>query len=508
MSNVLEVKTIVETQQAEKAVEGLDSGIKETADSTEGLTDSLDKMTGGAISGFKKMVGGIKKGVLGMKTLKGAIAATGIGALLIAITSLTSYFTKTQRGADFLNKAMAGIGATVDVLIDRFSTFGEGVFKILTGDFSEGLDILKGSFAGVGEEIANETKAALDLEKAFQVLEKRKINFIVTEAQLLSKISAARAEAEDVENFNAKERNAANERAIALTKELANEKIAQTTEELRILTARNALGESMNEDLEAQRTLEAELFNIETTRDNTLKSLLAKQKTITGELGKQKVIVKEVDEFEAGKIESAGFATLTPEQDIKLAQQDLFLDEMAKKNKAASDYELSQQEERNQRSIDLEAQKKEAKIGLIGQAFAIISQLGIKNEKYQRKLAAGEALFNTYLAINKTLAAFAGVPVPGYAIAQAIGTGAFGLLQANKILKGSSGAGAAPSFSGGGSAQGNNRNESRVPDFSFTNQGVGGTQNAGFANRSYVLQSDIESQAALNNAIQDRARVD
>ena len=64
-------------------------------------------------------------------------------------------------------------------------------------------------------------------------------------------------------------------------------------------------------------------------------------------------------------------------------------------------------------------------------------------------LAVAAATINTYLAINKTLAAFAGLPVPGYAIAQAIATGIFGLVQVKKILSvqvpGKSSGGSVPS---------------------------------------------------------------
>ena len=66
---------------------------------------------------------GIKNAVKGFKSLRVAIAATGIGLLVIALASLVSFFTKTQRGADKLSQAMKGIGAVVDVLIDRVSSF-------------------------------------------------------------------------------------------------------------------------------------------------------------------------------------------------------------------------------------------------------------------------------------------------------------------------------------------------------------------------------------------------
>ena len=132
-----EIEINVNTTKAEKSVDDLEGGL-------EGVTAQADKLSGGLVSGFRNGVAGIKKGITAMKSLKVAVAATGIGLLLIAITALTSYFTKTQRGADKLSQALKGMGAVVDVLVDRFSTFGEGIFAIFTGDFAKGVDILKG----------------------------------------------------------------------------------------------------------------------------------------------------------------------------------------------------------------------------------------------------------------------------------------------------------------------------------------------------------------------------
>lgn len=65
-----------------------------------------------------------------------------------------------------------------------------------------------------------------------------------------------------------------------------------------------------------------------------------------------------------------------------------------------------------------------------------------------KAIAAAGALIDTYAAIAKTLKAFAGVPIPGYAIAQSIGIGLAGFAQVKKIYsvnvpKGGSGGGAA-----------------------------------------------------------------
>lgn len=110
--------------------------VAKTAESSQsavsGGMQQLDKMTGGMVTAFKGVRGGIKGAVMGMKTLKGAIAATGVGLLVIAVGSLVSWFTKTQRGAEFLEKATASLGAVFNVLTDKLSMVGEliiGVFQ-------------------------------------------------------------------------------------------------------------------------------------------------------------------------------------------------------------------------------------------------------------------------------------------------------------------------------------------------------------------------------------------
>ena len=132
----------IKPEGAEKAktdIDGVATASKKAEASQEGLNDSieqgtgaLDKMTGGAIVAFKGVVGGVKSAVLGMKTLKGAMMATGIGALVVVVGSLVAYFTKTKRGAEALQVATAALGAVVGKVTDVFSWFGEKVVGVFT----------------------------------------------------------------------------------------------------------------------------------------------------------------------------------------------------------------------------------------------------------------------------------------------------------------------------------------------------------------------------------------
>jgi phage-related protein len=72
---------------------------------------------------------GLKVLGVGFNILKTTIAATGIGALVLALGSLVAFFTRTQKGADFLSQKFAGLKLAVGVLIDAFSTVGETIFN-------------------------------------------------------------------------------------------------------------------------------------------------------------------------------------------------------------------------------------------------------------------------------------------------------------------------------------------------------------------------------------------
>lgn len=132
----------IKTEGAEKAakdIDGVASSSKKAEESQEGLNESitdgtgaLGGMAGGAITAFKGVVGGVKKAVMGMRTLKGAIAATGIGLLVLAVVALVSYFTKTKRGAEVLQVATAALGAITGKITDVFSSLGEKMVGVFT----------------------------------------------------------------------------------------------------------------------------------------------------------------------------------------------------------------------------------------------------------------------------------------------------------------------------------------------------------------------------------------
>ena len=132
-------KKIVIDVDAVKAAGGIDKltkslketnkEVKETSKSTQQMSNTVDKATGGAVSKFKALKGGLGGVIASLKTLRGAVIATGIGALLIAVTSLTQAFSRSEEGQNKLSKVLGILGSVVDNVLDGFANLGEGIIS-------------------------------------------------------------------------------------------------------------------------------------------------------------------------------------------------------------------------------------------------------------------------------------------------------------------------------------------------------------------------------------------
>ena len=120
--------------QAKSSVDDLTDSVSSVGKSTGAVEGQLDKLTGGAISGFKRAAQGTKAFITGLKLTRAAIIATGIGALVVGVTALVSAFTSTRRGARQLETVMAGLGAVVEQLTARAQILGGFIVDL----FSEG----------------------------------------------------------------------------------------------------------------------------------------------------------------------------------------------------------------------------------------------------------------------------------------------------------------------------------------------------------------------------------
>ena len=126
------IKIKADTSQADKSVKGLTNEVKnlnnETAKSKgnlEGVSTAADQATGGMVSKFKGLTGVLKSVSGGFKTVKLAVASTGIGLLVVAVVSLIAAFKSSEAGQNKFAKLTAVIGAVTGNLVTLLSDLGE-----------------------------------------------------------------------------------------------------------------------------------------------------------------------------------------------------------------------------------------------------------------------------------------------------------------------------------------------------------------------------------------------
>lgn len=174
-----------------KAIDENNKTIKENADvalkqkmNIGNYASALEGLTGQFginISAMKSFGESFKTGYAATKLATGgvwsftsALIASGIGAIVVAIgvafAAVMVAVKRLQPVMDAFNVIMAQIGAVLTVLLDRFAKFGQALISIFKGEFKEGAKQMQESWAGIGDQINNATKAAKEHEQMLQRL--------------------------------------------------------------------------------------------------------------------------------------------------------------------------------------------------------------------------------------------------------------------------------------------------------------------------------------------------
>lgn len=321
---VIEIKG--DSSNLEKAIEASEDAVKDLGKTGQSAVGALDKVTGGLATKFVQARAGITTLIKGLNLTKVAIAATGIGLLVVAIGSLVAYFTQTKRGAELLERATASLGAIMGVLTDTVSSLGEfivnafknpkktvselgdtikkyvtdkidnlldglgllgsAIKKAFSGDLSGALDDAQAGFAKVGDAAlalnpvtgvgyamaqgfaeaakeANEAaEAAFKLKQAEQELIDARRETSIETAKQRAEIKRLNLIAEDTTKTYSDRIDAA-EMAGQIERELFERRKAEAEEALRIRREQNALSESTAEDLQAEADLQIEVYNLQ-----------------------------------------------------------------------------------------------------------------------------------------------------------------------------------------------------------------------------------------------------
>ena len=104
------INIVVKKEGADNSLKDVKKNIDDTGKSTGALNSKLDTMSGGAITAFRSLKTGLSTAVNGFKSLKFAIAATGIGLLIVGLFAVKEAFTSSEEGQNKFAKIMGVIG--------------------------------------------------------------------------------------------------------------------------------------------------------------------------------------------------------------------------------------------------------------------------------------------------------------------------------------------------------------------------------------------------------------
>jgi len=152
------VKVKVETGEATKQVENLNKETKKTGSNIDEIQNQADKLTGGLISKFKSFTATLKGVAVGFKGVGTAIAATGLGALVLVVTSLVAAFKSSEEGQNKFAKIMGVIGALTGNLIDLLADFGEKLIWV----FENPMEALRNFGLAIKENVENRIEGMLE----------------------------------------------------------------------------------------------------------------------------------------------------------------------------------------------------------------------------------------------------------------------------------------------------------------------------------------------------------
>ena len=418
--------------------------------------------------------GAVNTTAVSFNALKTAIVSTGIGALVVGLGFLIS-------------KLMASSDATKE-LTDKQKALNQEL------EYSKELS------EDNAKTIEYNTKTAIAFAKQRGASEKELLRIQLD--ALEKKGKANNAEYDKIKSSQDKEYNLTKEQNKRL-QDLRSENINLQREGNLLIAEINASAAEKTRQ-ENQKNADAAASKNKADREKQIAEEKARKEKELQELKDFQKIVRDA-EAEDGALKVG--ERLTREQN----QLDS-LNAIAEEQDAIDAARTEKEKQNADARIEIAEREKTARLKLLDAVANGLSlaagELGAATAE-GKAAAVAAATISTYTAIAGQLQAFSKVPVPGYAIAQAIVTGATGLLQVKKILEvkvpegGGSGGGSAPSMGGIAAPA--------APSFNVV--GAGGTNqlaqvmnNQGMPPvQAYVVASNVTSAQSLNRNIVNNA---
>lgn len=294
-------KGLKDGEQATAAFKGAAGGILDEFASMfgvnmSGVTSALgtaNKSLSFLGASFKGAAASSKVASIAFGVFKFALAATGIGAIVVVLGTLISYFTKSGEGADNFAKILAQVKSVINNVVDRLAVFGKGVWEIMTGKFKQGWETMSGAFKGMGDEIKEDIKSSRALAAAEDALEEREIAHIKVLEEQRAKAAELRLLAKETIGDEKKKLSLLNE-AEDLYKSIYGEQMGQEEDRFRLAKWRLNLQASDPTDKQRRAVAEqeAKISSLQREQAEQLKGLNREKKAalaaVTEELALEK----------------------------------------------------------------------------------------------------------------------------------------------------------------------------------------------------------------------------
>ncbi len=589
MAEKVTINVDAKTGKAEKELKSLEQSLNDVANAGKENREGfklLDKATGGYAGKIKDLASGITGAIKGakgfaksLKGVRGALLATGVGAIVVSLGLIIAYWDEikglvngvgaeqknsleTQKEAvslaeqqseitsqmentlklqgksekeirdlkrQQLNETISAlevqleqekqikanqvaasernknimmgfitlISAPLVAALGLIDAVSQGLAKL--GVIEEATNLAQGFVEGIAEmvfdpeEVAEEgDKSIQETEKKLRQLKNKRDGFILQDKK---EKEQKQKEADDKEIEDAKKKADALEKIRQGEIDTEAERRAEEKKKIQdhykeLIRLAELYGEDTSALKEAQDTKEKELQDKFDQQD------------------KDKLLKKQQEKIEQLEIDKNNEELSFEEQRATLQAREQLL----KEDETLSDEqktELAKQfADARVKIADLEFKEKQR--AMMGYASALGDISGVIGEETEagKALAVASSLISTYASISGQLEAFSKVPVPGYAIAQAIATGAVGLANVKKIIstkvpRSSGGGGSAGAGVGGATPQ--------APSFNI----VGATETSQLAEaigeqtqepvQAYVVANDVTTAQSLENNIVEGA---
>lgn len=522
MAENTEIKVGVDTK-------GAQDNVKKLKDKTGDLKDTLDDLTGGAISGFEKFGKGIKSLSGGFKGLKGAIAATGIGALVTLVVGATEYFMNFEGGVKLVEQAMAALGGVMGKLGETFQNLIQGNFRQAAKSFTEIKDAAIDSAQAVERQFEAERKLfnlrkeniVVNEELRQSIENERKVLEDTTLAadkrlESLDKITAmnkqlqeniieeTRLQKESIEQQLQVENNYEKRRELEL--ELSNiqaELIRQQGDLNRINYDAGKLEreilqqvrEKKNADLEKERTEKERILELDRLLQEQFEEDLLKQ---------QEESEKELEVMRAKEQAELDLLKSFEEQKFDLLEEEVNANQMAED---AIDKATRQRIE-NEKAY--EQQKTQFSLSQTSMLLGAMGQFAKQGSKLQKSLAMGSVLADSAAAAIGIFKSSTSLPEPAATANRIVQLGVLAAATTKSIrdIKNSDqGAGSVPAVGGGAASFNVNQAQEQTGTPQLLTPDQVASTIGGNVIRSYVLNGDINNSMDAENKLNNLSTI-